>query len=105
LVTNQVKNHPYVNGDDGCRPLVIDTLRFLYDLEIITEKTQEVITPELARPRIPHEVMFAIGGWSGGSPTSAIETYDTRADRWVQVGKKAKEKNNHERLRRLFIVA
>lgn len=34
------------------------------------------------RPRIPHEILFAIGGWSAGSPTSFIETYDTRADKW-----------------------
>ena len=35
--------------------------------------------------RVPHEILFAIGGWSGGSPTNFIETYDTRADRWVKV--------------------
>ncbi|XP_044267489.1 kelch-like protein 10 isoform X2 [Tribolium madens] len=45
----------------------------------------EVVTPEIARPRLPHEVLFAIGGWSGGSPTNYIETYDTRADRWVKI--------------------
>ena len=39
----------------------------------------------LARPRVPHEVMFAVGGWSGGSPTNVIETYDTRADRWITI--------------------
>lgn len=44
-----------------------------------------MITPEIARPRVPHEILFAIGGWSGGSPTNFIETYDTRADRWVKV--------------------
>lgn len=52
---------------------------------MITQKTGEVATPEIARPRVPHEVLFAIGGWSGGSPTNFIETYDTRADRWVKV--------------------
>lgn len=31
------------------------------------------------------KVLFAIGGWSGGSPTAFIETYDTRADRWIKV--------------------
>ena len=30
----------------------------------------------IARPRIPHEIIFVCGGWSGGSPTSAIELYD-----------------------------
>ncbi|XP_071451571.1 kelch-like protein 10 [Hetaerina americana] len=36
----------------------------------------------LAKPRIPHEIMFAFGGWSSGSPTSFIEAYDIRSDRW-----------------------
>ncbi|PIK53844.1 putative kelch-like protein 10 [Apostichopus japonicus] len=39
----------------------------------------------ISRPRLPYQLMFSIGGWSGGSPTSAIECYDTRADRWVLV--------------------
>ncbi|XP_014257517.1 kelch-like protein 10 isoform X1 [Cimex lectularius] len=39
------------------------------------------ITP-LTKPRIPYEVLFAIGGWSAGAPTNCIETYDIRADRW-----------------------
>lgn len=36
-------------------------------------------------PRLPHEVIFAIGGWSGGTSKGCIETYDTRADRWVNI--------------------
>ena len=80
-----VKDHPYVVGNDACRPIIIETLKFLYDLEMITQKDGEVPTPEIARPRVPHEILFAIGGWSGGSPTNYIETYDTRADRWIPV--------------------
>lgn len=80
-----MRNHPYVSENEDCRPLVIETLRFIYDLEMITQRDGEVTTPELARPRVPHEILFAIGGWSGGSPTNFIETYDTRADRWVRV--------------------
>lgn len=81
----KVKESHYVQGHEGCRPIVIETLRFLYDLEVITERDGELPTPSIARPRIPHEILFAIGGWSGGSPTSFIETYDTRADRWIRV--------------------
>lgn len=81
----QVKDHPYVTGNEPCRPIIIETLRFLYDLEMIGQKDGEVPTPDIARPRVPHEVLFAIGGWSGGSPTNFVETYDTRADRWVKV--------------------
>ncbi|VVD04922.1 unnamed protein product [Leptidea sinapis] len=44
--------------------------------------TEADLNDPLARPRIPYEVLFAVGGWSAGSPTSFVETYDTRADRW-----------------------
>ena len=74
--------HPYVRDNDACRPLVIETLKFLYDLDMDETKELDLSHP-LARPRIPHDILFVIGGWSGGSPTNVIETYDTRADRWV----------------------
>lgn len=80
-----VKDHPYVAGNEECRPAIIETLKFLFDLEMITQKDMEITTPEIARPRVPHEILFAIGGWSGGNATDFIETYDTRADRWVKV--------------------
>ena len=79
-----MKTHPYIQNNDACRPVVIETLKFLYDLDMNEEQEVDLAHP-LARPRVPHEVMFAIGGWSGGSPTNVIETYDTRADRWIVV--------------------
>ncbi|XP_068461425.1 kelch-like protein 10 isoform X2 [Clinocottus analis] len=39
----------------------------------------------LARPRLPNAILLAIGGWSGGNPTNAIEAYDVRADHWLNV--------------------
>ena len=47
----QVKDHPYVAGNEACRPVIIETLKFLYDLEMITQKDGEIPTPEIARPR------------------------------------------------------
>jgi len=38
----------------------------------------------IARPRVPYEILFAIGGWSAGSPTSFVETYDTRCAKVLQ---------------------
>lgn len=75
LTLVQVKAHPYVCGSDDCWPL--------YDLDLSKEKEVDSSNP-IARPRVPHEILFAIGGWSRGSPTSEMEAYDTRADRWVQ---------------------
>lgn len=36
-------------------------------------------------PRLPHDLVFAIGGWSTGQPQNCIETYDSRADCWLRI--------------------
>ena len=42
-----------------------------------------------SRPRLPeempHEILLAIGGWSGGSPTNEIEAYDSITTSWRKV--------------------
>ena len=35
-----------------------------------------------SRPRIPHELLFAIGGWANKVPTNIIQIYDYKADLW-----------------------
>ncbi|KAL3219385.1 hypothetical protein MRX96_030404 [Rhipicephalus microplus] len=80
----KIKSHKLVLDNESCRQLVIDTLRFLYDLDVVMHNN-EVPTPMFARPRIPHEVMFVIGGWMHGGPTTYTESYDTKADRWIKV--------------------
>lgn len=79
----KVKLHDYVKDSEQCRSIVIDTLRFLYELDMDDGRRDVDLSNPIARPRVPHEVMFVIGGWSGGAPTNMVETYDTRADRWV----------------------
>lgn len=41
----------------------------------------------MAIPRLPYDVLFAIGGWYNSLPTTIIETYDDRAKMWVSVTK------------------
>lgn len=81
-VVEKVKSHPYVKECPLCKPVVIETIKFLYDLDMDEDKDVDLTNP-LAKPRVPHEVLFVVGGWSGGSPTNIVETYDTRADRWI----------------------
>jgi len=78
------QKHPLVHDNEQCKPIVIETIKFLYDLDMEEGKDVDLTNP-IARPRVPHEIMFVVGGWSGGSPTNVIETYDTRADRWITV--------------------
>ncbi|XP_016954296.1 kelch-like protein 10 [Drosophila biarmipes] len=80
-----VKEHPYVIQCDAAKPLIVDTFKFMYDLDFLSPQADELTTPPLAMPRLPHEVIFAIGGWSGGTSKGCMETYDTRADRWVNI--------------------
>jgi kelch-like protein 10 len=50
-----------------------------------TEEDRQFPTPYFARPRIPHDILFAIGGYRAGSYIDYIEAYDVRADRWITV--------------------
>ncbi|XP_009892731.1 PREDICTED: kelch-like protein 10 [Charadrius vociferus] len=81
---NNVKTHRYVKDNEECKVLVINTLTEMYNLNMYGPSSSD-FTQRLTRPRLPYAVLFAIGGWSGGSPTNAIETYDSRADQWVNV--------------------
>ena len=44
---------------------------------------------QVLKPRSPHEVLLAVGGWSGnrrtGLPTNIIEAYNSRTDKWVNL--------------------
>ncbi|CAL1294882.1 unnamed protein product [Larinioides sclopetarius] len=34
------------------------------------------------KPRVPNEIIFVMGGWSAGSATNIMETYDCKTQRW-----------------------
>ncbi|XP_021932600.1 kelch-like protein 10 isoform X2 [Zootermopsis nevadensis] len=81
----KVRNHPYVKENMACKPMIVEMLTFLYDVQTITKKAERVLLPKIAYPRIPQDILFAIGGYRDGIPTDVIETYDTRADRWINM--------------------
>ncbi|PNF37608.1 Kelch-like protein 10 [Cryptotermes secundus] len=80
-----IMDHPYFDGHEEAQHILIDILRFLIELELADYKDIEIPTHEFAHPRIPHEILFAIGGITRLNITNSIETYDPRADRWVQI--------------------
>lgn len=99
---DNIINHKYVVNNAETQPIVLEVLNFLHDLNDLgshqkkvcsTRRSQmkyytlfreQIITPRMAVPRIPHDVIFLTGGWQN-RPVSVVETYDTRADRWVNV--------------------
>lgn len=40
------------------------------------------------RPRVPHSILLAIGGWQQGQPTTLIESYDVNCNLWFENKKK-----------------
>ncbi|NXD84083.1 KLH10 protein, partial [Halcyon senegalensis] len=80
---NNVKTHEYMKDSEECKLLVIDALTEMYRLTMYSPG--DGFTNPLSRPRLPYTIMFAIGGWSGENPTNAMETYDARADQWVNI--------------------
>ncbi|XP_026796983.1 kelch-like protein 10 [Pangasianodon hypophthalmus] len=79
-VMDNVRNNVLLTDNAACKPIVTSVMMGMYGLN-----TDESLSSDLARPRLPSAVLLAIGGWSRGSPTNAIEAYDTRAERWVDV--------------------
>lgn len=78
-----MKEHPYVASNQACNDIVVATLDFMHGLNTINAQEEFFRTPSIAIPRLPHDVIFTIGGWSGGQARSFVEVYDTRADRWM----------------------
>ncbi|NXG80906.1 KLH10 protein, partial [Baryphthengus martii] len=81
---NNIKTHDYVKDSEECKLLTIDVMMEMHRLSECGPDSSHFTNP-LSRPRLPYAVMFAIGGWSGERPTNAVETYDARADQWVNI--------------------
>ncbi|XP_023217936.1 kelch-like protein 10 [Centruroides sculpturatus] len=78
----KVKDNKYVCKNEKCRPIIIETIKFLFDLNI---KTSCDIKYYFQRPRLPHQILFAIGGWLGDIASDFVEAYDIKTDSWTEV--------------------
>ncbi|XP_021929987.1 kelch-like protein 10 isoform X2 [Zootermopsis nevadensis] len=80
----KIRHHPYVRENESCRPVIYE---MLHDSDTILANDGEFLTPRFAIPRIPHDILFVIGGWdsTGENIVNCIETYSTRADRWLKM--------------------
>lgn len=93
FMTNVKSNQLVMERLPECRNIIKEAMKLVCDLQFVDEPTAATSSilrdttkyPTLMRPRLPSEVLLAIGGWSGGSPTNAIEAYDPRAETWVNV--------------------
>ncbi|KAH0946331.1 hypothetical protein HN011_002719 [Eciton burchellii] len=79
---NNILSWKLVEEDETCKQMLLPVNVYLTEQDSKQNGGEIDLKNPLARPRVPYEILFAIGGWSAGSPTSFVETYDTRADRW-----------------------
>ncbi|XP_043910870.1 kelch-like protein 10 [Protopterus annectens] len=79
---SNVKNNDYVKDSKDCKAIIINAIKVKFDLKMNGPSNQDF---RLIRPRLPDAILFAFGGWNDDIPTNVIETYDARADRWVDV--------------------
>jgi hypothetical protein len=73
-----------VTGDEASRPVIMEVLTYLDNLETIATRDEKIPTPKFALPRV-HDILFVIGGWNQESFLDYIETYCTQTDRWTKV--------------------
>jgi kelch-like protein 10 len=62
----------------------MNTCKLLCHLQMLRQKDLKISPTYFLRHRFPKEVLFSVGGRSGGGSTNYIESYDTGADRWVK---------------------
>ncbi|XP_052386310.1 kelch-like protein 10 isoform X4 [Carassius gibelio] len=79
---NDVRNNALVLENEACSDTVINAMKVIFAPYIEEPASSELIN-QLTRPRLPSEILLAIGGWSLSNPTNEIEAYDARADCWV----------------------
>jgi kelch-like protein 10 len=75
FIREKVLEQSYVLENDECCAIILDAINYPRGLEIPDQ--------EFARPRIPHEIVFVVGGWT--CDKNNIRIYNIRANRWIEV--------------------
>ncbi|XP_047459548.1 kelch-like protein 10 [Mugil cephalus] len=73
-LVNNVSRNDLVKKSRPCLAMVRNAIKTL--------RVSKMERP-LTRPRLPSDVLLAIGGWEINFPTNKVELYNVRADRWV----------------------
>jgi kelch-like protein 10 len=86
FVLENVKDHPYVAGNDECRAIIMDAQNSLLALEIIKQKEREIPYGKFACPRIRYETLFVVADCEMTGEYCYIKMHDRRTNRWVKLG-------------------
>ncbi|PIO14019.1 hypothetical protein AB205_0096470, partial [Aquarana catesbeiana] len=83
LMNNVVVNI-HIQHNKECMNIVTSVLKTKHDLNANGSSSSDFMNP-LTRPRLPSAILLAVGGYSSSNPTNAMEAYDCRVDRWIDI--------------------
>lgn len=81
-------NNDYVRSSPEAMSIIKTAHKFVSKsnvtqcMEMIKDRSVDI---SLLVPRLPHELVFVIGGWVNSSACNLLEIYDNRADQWIQL--------------------
>lgn len=78
----KVKDYLYVKDNDFCKLIIIEILKYLYDLEMLEDKISDG-SFFLVKFCLLYEILFVIGGWSCLFFMNIVEIYDICVDCWM----------------------
>uniref|UniRef100_A0A665UIN5 Kelch-like protein 10 n=2 Tax=Echeneis naucrates TaxID=173247 RepID=A0A665UIN5_ECHNA len=83
-IMENVNDNEVVKASEECRRILLKTIDVMLDVRA-KSFSSPISFHSLPNPRLPSALLLAIGGWSGGNPTNAMETYDVYAKCWVRI--------------------
>ncbi|XP_031627271.1 kelch-like protein 10 [Contarinia nasturtii] len=80
----RVLNNKYVRLCPEAEPIIHTAYRFVSDMDQVDWHRIRDNDLSMLVPRLPNDLLFALGGWFNGTACDLFETYDIRADRWLE---------------------
>lgn len=68
----------------GARTIIESAYKFVSDFNDMDWLKNVDTDISFLVPRLPNDILFALGGWFEGSACTLFETFDIRADRWIE---------------------
>uniref|UniRef100_A0A665UHI1 Kelch-like protein 10 n=1 Tax=Echeneis naucrates TaxID=173247 RepID=A0A665UHI1_ECHNA len=88
-IMENVNDNEVVKASEECRRILLKTIDVMLDVRA-KSFSNSIVYDHLVCPRLPPQILLAIGGWTGGHPSCHFETYNVRAERWVSIINEAK---------------
>ncbi|XP_055947138.1 kelch-like protein 10 [Argiope bruennichi] len=80
---DHIWSNELISRNEDCHGILYQASQLFADLQNgDSPQTVYDLHHPFLRPRVPNEIIFVMGGWSAGSATNIMETYDCKTQRW-----------------------